>query len=55
MSELGQVAEADEHYREVYAAEPENPWARYRVGAADADRGDTDAAVRTLMTLARNP
>ncbi len=53
--ELGRPAEAEPIYEQVYARDPSNPWAAYRVGVAAADRGDTARGIRVLMTLARNP
>jgi tetratricopeptide (TPR) repeat protein len=55
LTELGRADEAAPLYRQVYAADPSNPWAAYRVGMALADRDETEKAARILLGLAQNP
>jgi tetratricopeptide (TPR) repeat protein len=55
LTELGRGDEAAPLYQQVYAADPSNPWAAYRVGVALADRGETEKAAQILLGLARNP
>ena len=55
LTELGRGAEAIPLYEQVFAADPLNPWAAYRVGMAQANRGETDKAAQTLLALAQNP
>jgi tetratricopeptide (TPR) repeat protein len=55
LTELGRGDEAAPIYEQVYAADPSNPWAAYRVGVALADRGETEKAARILLGLAHNP
>jgi tetratricopeptide (TPR) repeat protein len=55
LTELGRGAEAASLYQQVYAADPSNPWAAYRVGVLLADRGETEKASKILLGLARNP
>ena len=46
--------EAAPLYQQVFAADPSNPMAAYRVGAL-AERDETERAARILLGLARNP
>jgi tetratricopeptide (TPR) repeat protein len=55
LTELGRGSEATPLYEQAYAADPSNPWAAYRMGAALADRGEVEKASRVLLGLARNP
>src|SRR5439155_23884603 len=55
LSELGRGDEAAPIYQQVYDADPSNPWAAYRVGAAWAERDETERAAQILLSLARNP
>ncbi len=55
LTELGRGDEAAPLYQQVYAADPSNPWAAYRVGVALADRDETEKAAQILLGLARNP
>jgi tetratricopeptide (TPR) repeat protein len=55
LTELGRGDEAAPTYRLVYAADPSNPWAAYRVGTALAERDETEKAAQVLLSLARNP
>jgi tetratricopeptide (TPR) repeat protein len=55
LTELGRGDEAASLYRQVYAADPDNPWAAHRVGVLLADRGETEEAGKILLRLARNP
>jgi tetratricopeptide (TPR) repeat protein len=55
LTELGRADEAAPLYRQVYAADPSNPWAAYRVGVALAERDETEQASKILLGLARDP
>ena len=55
LTELGRGDEAAPLYQQVFAADPSNPWAAYRVGVALADQGETEKAAQILLGLARNP
>jgi tetratricopeptide (TPR) repeat protein len=55
LTELGRGDEAAPLYQQVYATDPSNPWAAYRVGVALAERDETEKATRILLGLARNP
>jgi tetratricopeptide (TPR) repeat protein len=55
LTELGRGDEASPLYQQVYAADPSDPWAAYRVGVALAERGETERASQVLLGLARNP
>jgi tetratricopeptide (TPR) repeat protein len=55
LTELGRGDEAAPLYQRVYAADPSNPWAAYRVGVALADRDETEKAAPILLSLAQNP
>jgi tetratricopeptide (TPR) repeat protein len=55
LTELGRGDEAVPLYQQVFAADPANPWAAYRVGTALADRDETEKAAGILLRLARNP
>src|SRR5207237_552033 len=52
LTELGRGEEAAPLYEQVHAADPSDPWAAYRVGKARAERGESEAAARTLLALA---
>jgi tetratricopeptide (TPR) repeat protein len=55
LTELGRGDEAAALYKQVYVADPSNPWAAYRVGMALAERDETEKAAQILLGLARNP
>jgi tetratricopeptide (TPR) repeat protein len=55
LTELGRGDEAAPLYRQVYAGNPSNPWAAYRVGVALAERNETEEASKILLGLARDP
>jgi tetratricopeptide (TPR) repeat protein len=55
LTELGRGDEAAPLYQQVFAADPSNPWAAYRVGVALAERDETEKAAQILLGLARNP
>jgi tetratricopeptide (TPR) repeat protein len=55
LTELGRGNEAAPLYQQVYAADPSNSWAAYRVGLALADRDETEKAAQILLGLAHNP
>jgi tetratricopeptide (TPR) repeat protein len=55
LTELSRGNEAAPLYRQVYAADPTNPWAAYRAGVALAERDETEKAAQILLSLARNP
>jgi tetratricopeptide (TPR) repeat protein len=56
LTELGRGDEAAPLYRQVYDADPANPWAAYRVGMLlAADRDKAEQAGRVLLGLARSP
>jgi tetratricopeptide (TPR) repeat protein len=55
LTELGRGDEAAPLYQQVFAADPSNQWAAYRVGVALAERDETEKAAQILLGLARNP
>jgi tetratricopeptide (TPR) repeat protein len=55
LTELGRADEAEPFYERAFAADPANPWAKYRMAALLADRGRMDEAIRLYSSLARNP
>src|SRR5262249_46856483 len=55
LTELGRGNEAVPLYQQVYAADPSNPWAAYRVGVALAEKDETRMAAPILLDLAQNP
>lgn len=55
LTELGRADEAAPLYQRAFEADPENPWAAYRVAGLLADRGRTEDAIRVYQTLARSP
>ena len=55
LTELGRAGEAAPLYEQAHAADPSDPWAAYRIGMAQLDRGETEKAGQTLLGLARSP
>jgi tetratricopeptide (TPR) repeat protein len=55
LTELGRGDEAAPLYRQVYVAEPSNPWAAYRMGMVLANRDEIEMASQILLGLAKNP
>jgi tetratricopeptide (TPR) repeat protein len=55
LTELGRGDEAAPLYQQVFAADPSNPWAAYRMGMLLAERNETEKASQILLGLARNP
>jgi tetratricopeptide (TPR) repeat protein len=55
LTELGRPDEAAPLYQRAFEADPENPWAAYRMAGLLADQGRIEDAVRVYQTLARSP
>lgn len=55
LTELGREDEAVPIYQQVHSSDPSNPWARYRVAMALAERSEPDKAEQVLAGLAQNP
>jgi tetratricopeptide (TPR) repeat protein len=55
LTELGRSSEATPLYERAFATDPADPLAAYRIGVAAAEKGETEKAIRILMSLARNP